>query len=430
MNYDQAMALLARHEPFGMRMRLDVMEALLARFGNFHHAMKVVHVGGTNGKGSVTAMVAEALRRAGHRTGRYISPHLAVFEERIVVEGRMIARDDVARGVAEIEPALEAVAREVAPPTYFEAVTLLALRHFARKRVDVAVIEVGLGGRLDATNVFPKPLATIVTNVDLEHTKVLGKDVASIAREKVAIARKGVPFATASKGEALDAILAGASERGAAPITVVGRDVVVEPVNEDAAGQTFRLRGTRRDHGILRTSLAGAHQIENAALAVVALDAVDAVGIAVPLRAVAEGLATTRWPGRLERIEGPPALLLDGAHNPAGMEALARHLETRGIAPVLLFGCLDDKDWMAMILEIAPRVKAAVITRPPTPRALAPNDAARAFSQAGVVATIVEDPRHALVTAIGQAGDDGVVLVAGSLYLVGDVLRILGRDTV
>lgn len=409
-----ALALLDARARFGQRMGLDTVRGMLATLGDPHRALPVVHVGGTNGKGSVCALLACALAASGKRVGLYTSPHLVRFHERIQVDGRAIADPELARAMDAIRPALEAYPEA----TYFEVATVLALWHFAAARVDVAVLEVGLGGRLDATNVFERPLATVITNVTLEHTDVLGGSVEAIAREKAGIVKPRVPLVTGATGPALG-VIREAAKGADAPLWTLGDEVVAIPGEQDAAGQTLDVHA-KREHAGLRIPLAGAHQLENAALAVAALELVG-----VPEVAIREGLARARWPGRLQRIPGAPSLLLDGAHNPAGAEALAEHLRATRLRPVLVFGVLGDKDWRAMAHVLAPHVRDAIVVRAPSPRAADPQEVARAFSQAGIFGMVVEGVAHALDTARGVAGPDGVVLVTGSLYLVGDVLARL-----
>ncbi|HUR69985.1 MAG TPA: folylpolyglutamate synthase/dihydrofolate synthase family protein [Candidatus Thermoplasmatota archaeon] len=415
----EAMALLDGRARFGQRLGLDTMRGMLAACGDFHRALRVVHVAGTNGKGSVCAMVASALQHAGHKVGLYTSPHLVRFTERIVVDGREIAGADLARAIERVRPALEAYPEA----TYFEVATLAALRHFVDAGCDIVVLEVGLGGRLDATNVLDHPLVTVITNISLEHTDVLGKTEEEIAREKAGIVKAGAPLVTGATDAALGVIRAIAAERGA-PLSVLGDEIVPMPDATDAHGQSFDVVGLR-DHADVRIPFLGAHQVENAALAVAALDLLDAAGVKVPEISVREGLARTRWPGRLERIEGTPTLLLDGAHNPAGAQALAAYLASAKLRPVMVFGALADKDWRAMVEALAPCCRDAIVTRVPSPRACDPQEVARMFSQMGVFGMVVDDPAHALRTAEGIAGKEGLVLVTGSLYLVGDMLARL-----
>lgn len=411
MKEEEAFALLDARARFGQRMGLDTMRGMLAVLGDFHKGLSVVHVAGTNGKGSVCAMIASALQASGKKVGLYTSPHLVRFHERIQVNGVEIPGEEFAGAMEKVKPALD----RFPEATYFEVATLAALRHFVDERVDVLVLEVGLGGRLDATNVFEKPLATVLTNISLEHTEVLGKTEDAIAREKAGILRAGVPCVTGATGEALVTIREIAKSLGA-PLRVMGDEFVPTAGVEDETGQTIDVLGAR-DHAGLRIPFLGAHQVENAALAVAALDLLH-----VPELAIREGLAHAKWPGRLQRIPGKPVILLDGAHNPAGAQALASWLRSRGLKPVLVFGALADKDWRAMVGELAPCAKDAVVTRVPSPRAADPQEVARAFSMMGIFGMVVDEPGHALRTAEGIAGPDGVVLVTGSLYLVGDVL--------
>lgn len=412
-----ALAWLDSLQGRGVRLRLDAMEALLSALGDPHAAFAWIHVGGTNGKGSVSACADAMLRAAGHRVGLYTSPHLVRFSERIRVGGEEISGTDLAAAVARVRPAVEKVEVDHGAMTYFEVATALAFDHFASKGVEVAVVEVGLGGRLDATNVHPRPLATVVTNVGRDHAELLGEDPAAVALEKAAIFRAGVPAVTAAEGDALVALEAHAKAVGA-PLRVFGRDFDAQRIAWNG-GETFRWHGAE-----WTSALRGAHQVRNAALALEAVEAAHAQGYAVPEAARRRGLADVRWPGRLQSVPGRPTILLDGAHNPEGAEALAAHLRERDLRPTLLFGVLADKAWPEMVAALAEVAKGAVVTRPPNPRALGPMESAREFSRAGCVSTVVEDVGHALATAEGQAGPEGTVLVCGSLYLVGEVLRL------
>ena len=427
MDEAEALRILDERARFGQHLGLDVVRGMLATLDDFHRDLRVVHVAGTNGKGSVSALVSAALHACGHRVGLYTSPHLVRFHERIRVGERDIGGDELAAAMTRIRPALDAFPQA----TYFEVATVLALRHFVDVGVDVAVLEVGLGGRLDATNVFERPLVTVITNISLEHTEVLGKTEPEVAREKGGIIKPEVPLVVGATGEALATLRDIARERGA-PIVTLGDDFIPLAGDElpDGAGQTLDVQGLTRDWGEVRIPLMGAHQQENAALALAALDIVDAAGVRAPVADARAGLMRARWPGRLQRIPGRPTLLLDGAHNAAGMRALAAHLAAHKLRPVVVFGALADKAWMEMVEALAPHVRDAIVTRVPSERALEPQEAARAFSMMGLFGVVVDDPGHAVRTAENVAGPDGIVLVTGSLYLVGDVLgRVDGRHS-
>ncbi len=421
MKESTALELIEARGRFGQRLGLETMQGMLADCGNFHERLRVVHVAGTNGKGTVCALIAAGLQAAGHKTGLYTSPHLMRFHERIRINGEDVAGKTLARAMEAVAPALE----KFPEATYFEVATLVALRCFLDAGVDIVVLETGLGGRLDATNVFGKPLATVVTNVTPEHTKELGKDVATIAGEKAGIVKPGVTLVTGATGDALTVLREVAKTRDA-PIQVLGEEFIFIAGETAATSQTFEVSGLR-DWGEVRIPLRGEHQLENATLALATLDVLDAAGVRVPVEAARLGVAGARWPGRLQEFPGPPRLLLDGAHNPAGALALARFLETLPQKPVLVFGALSDKEWLPMVESLAPVVRDAIVTRPPSTRALDPPEAAREFSRAGVIGMVIDDPGQAMRAAEGLAGPDGIIVVTGSLYLVGEVLARLGK---
>lgn len=416
-----AMALLGSMERFGMRFRLDAMERMLAALGNPERRLRAIHVGGTNGKGSVCAFLTGALLEQGLKVGTYTSPHLVRFEERIALQGEAIAPATTAALVERALPALEAARAAGHEPTFFEATTLMALDHFAREGVDVAVVEVGLGGRLDATNVFEAPLCSVITNVSLDHTDVLGRTVEAIAWDKAHILRPGRPGVTGAEGAALDVIRRVAEERAAPLRTLEGWSW--ERRAADLATQVFTLRSPRRDYGALEVPLLGEHQLANAALAAAALEACEADGVQVSPEALRRGFAQTRWPGRLHVLGRAPDVMLDGAHNPGAVEALARFIEEGPWPWVgLVLGVLADKDHGAMAARLGPLADLVVCTQPPSPRAL---DAHALASEMKGHARCVEvelSPAEALERALRMAPREGLVLATGSLYLVGALL--------
>jgi dihydrofolate synthase/folylpolyglutamate synthase len=395
---------LSALEPLGMRFGLDRVERALAALGHPETAFPILQVGGTNGKGSTCAMAAAALRAAGHRTGLYVSPHLVRFNERIQVDGRTIDDGPLEVAAAEIRGACPW--HDAGGPgerlTYFEFATLLGFVHFARERVGVAVVEVGLGGRLDATSAAT-PRVTAVARIGLDHTQLLGDSVEAIAREKAGIFKPGIPavvHASQPPG-ALDALRSEAARRGA-PFQVA------PPSWEGPVG------------------LPGTHQLGNAALAAAALRLLDAAGVGVPERAIADGIASARWPGRLETIDG---VLLDGAHNPDGAAALAAALAALhpGRPVELVFGVLADKDHRGMIAALSPSVRRFHLVAPETPRARPPGDYRE------WVSTLRPADAHgsvgeALACAQRAAADGALVCVAGSLYLVGAARSLLGGE--
>jgi dihydrofolate synthase/folylpolyglutamate synthase len=333
--------------------------------------------------------------------------------ERITVDGREITDRDFARAVHDVRDAAERLVRRrvlEVHPTFFEVLTAAALAHFRRKRVDVAVLEVGLGGRLDATNVV-EPLASAIVSVDFDHEVYLGKTLASIAREKAGVLRPGRATVVGPlPAEARRAVRARAREIGARLV------------------EAARTPGAR--HARLSPPLPGAHQRANLLVAVRLLEEAKRAGLPVDLRRLPQAIAATRWPGRLERVPGRPALLLDGAHNPAGARALAAYLR-QGPPVVLLFGAMSDKDVAGLARELFPLAKAVVLTRPRVPRAATPDELARRTGRIGARAHRQPSVSRALALARRIALADGpttTVVVAGSLYLVGAVKAFLERE--
>jgi dihydrofolate synthase/folylpolyglutamate synthase len=417
MTYAEALArLLALRggEHAGMRPGLERIETLLEALGNPERRCTLVQVGGTNGKGSVAAMLAAVLRADGRRVGLYTSPHLVSFRERIRVDGEAIAEDDVADG-------FDAIATLVArlDATMFEATTALALDHFARAAVDVAVLEVGLGGRLDATTVGA-PAVTALARIDLDHTEVLGATLAAIAAEKAAIIRSGTAVAAAQE-PAVAAVLVARAAAAGVPLLMEGRELSVRVLARDLDGQTLDCAGPGWRLPGLRLPLLGTFQPSNA---LVALAAARALGVRDA--AAREGLARARWPGRFEVLRARDRhVVLDGAHNPAGARALAASLaEWFGDTPLtLVFGALRDKDAAGMLAALAPRARRLILTASSSPRAAAP-EALRAAAPAGLPVETAGSAREALALAAGEPRTP-ILCVAGSLSLLGDVVGLL-----
>jgi dihydrofolate synthase/folylpolyglutamate synthase len=390
MTYAEAVARilgLRGGERAGMRPGLERIEALLDAIGRPEQAFAIAQVGGTNGKGSISAMLAAVLQASGRRVGLYTSPHLRHYRERIRVDGRPISEADFADGV-------EALGTLIArlDATVFEAGTALALDHFCRSRVDVAVLEVGLGGRLDATNVIERPLCTVVTSIARDHVEVLGESTASIAREKAGIFKSRVPAVLACDDLSARVVLLGKAARVRAPAYLYGRDF------------------DERDLPPL--GLVGEHQRRNAALARQALSLLPST-LAVSRAAVATGFAGVKWPGRLERLT--PKILVDAAHNEEGARALVAALPADARLTLIL-GLVADKDARAIVRVLAPRATRVIATAPPSLRALSPARLAELIPSA--------ETAPDLAAALQLAGNDSVV-VAGSLFLVGEARRLV-----
>jgi dihydrofolate synthase/folylpolyglutamate synthase len=408
---------------------------LLARLGDPHRKFGVIHVAGTKGKGSAAAMADSVLRAAGYRTGFYSSPHLIDFCERIrmdgnpIAPGRLVDLVDGLRGAVEQVPGL----------TTFEITTAAAFRYFAEEGADAAVVEVGLGGRLDATNVVT-PQVAVITSLSYDHTHLLGNTLAEIAREKAGIIKPEIPVVSSpQEGEAMRVLLDVATERRA-PLTLVGRDWHFSLRNHDLEGQSFNLWTAREqtlmDEMLDRSGepqwipmryeipLLGYHQVINAVTAVAALHVLRERGWKIPDEAIREGLHSVRWMGRFQVLHRSPLVIVDSAHNRDSARRLRNALDDYipGRRVVLLFGASDDKDIAGMLDELSPRLLRMVATRSTHPRAADPERIAALARERGFPAEVVADPAEALESALLLAGSGGVLLTAGSLFLAGAVL--------
>jgi dihydrofolate synthase/folylpolyglutamate synthase len=420
--YEETLAYLTGLEvAAGWDLKLERMRAALALRGHPERAWPAIHVAGTNGKGSTAAMLDAILTAAGRRTGLYTSPHLVDFTERIRVGGRTIPRDVVVSKVRALRKDLEAAGIAL---THFEFATLVAFEWFRDVGVEVAVIEVGLGGRLDATNLC-QPIVTAVTTIAHDHEEWLGHSLPEIAAEKAGIVKPGVPLAIGGMPAEAAAVIAARADAAGAPLRRAPALVA------EANGLAFT-EGTVRWRG-LRVGLPGGFQRENAAVALTAL-ALVADRLPCPANAVRTGLARVVWPGRLAVVRRAPSLgtglgpslVLDGAHNPAGAATLARELPAvlAGRPVVLLFAVMADKAWAAMLEPLLPLLDRAVVTRVGR-RGLDPVRVVAGLA-GRLPATAIEEPRAALAAAERTAGATGVVLVTGSLFLVGEVYAAAG----
>lgn len=391
-----------------MKFGLENMFKLSAELGNPHQRFPSIHIAGTNGKGSVTAMIDSSLRAAGFFSARYTSPHLVRLEERFVIGGEECDTGALKAAVERVRSAVEAlIARGEleAPATFFECTTAAAFELFASAHVDVAVLEVGLGGRLDATNIVT-PLATAITTIDFDHQAQLGTTIEEIAAEKAGIIKAGIPVVIGRLPDAAVAVITNVAETVGAPL-VRALDRGTIPPDTHLA-------------------LAGTHQRDNAAVAIAVLEAVDDRGFPVDRAAIKRGLETVRWPGRLEHItSGDTDVLLDAAHNPAGARALASYIREIGWRdPTLVFAAMSDKDAAGMLEALAPVASRIICTTAPTPRAESAEGLARTATSMAATAAVeaIDDPVQAL--RVATSGSRRVV-VAGSIFLMGPLRGIL-----
>jgi len=417
------------------RFNLERVRSLLARLDNPHLGRGTIHIAGSKGKGSVAAMIASVLRAAGVRSGLYTSPHLHRMTERIAVDDEAISPDDFGRLTEPVRDAVQAENADGAhgQVTTFEALTALAFLYFREQAVPWQVLEVGLGGRLDATNVVDEKAVCVITPISLEHTAVLGDTLGQIAAEKAAIITPGATVVMGLQREsAAEVIRRTCAERGA-PLLEVAQACALTRLGFSSDGQDFRLRTPGGTHS-LRLPLLGRHQLENAATAVLALECLADHSLAIPEPALRRGLGEVRWPARLEIIRRRPLVVLDGAHNVDSVrrlcQALEEHLSYSRAIVVAGFSADKDIGAIAAELERLPRLAQVIATRSPHPRAAPAAVVAAAFLGREIETTWREDVPAALEVALSQAAPEDMVCVVGSLFVAAEARRhILGLET-
>jgi dihydrofolate synthase / folylpolyglutamate synthase len=418
MSYSSVIEYLYGLQKHGVKLGLQTMRVLLERIGNPQRSLRVLHVGGTNGKGSTAAMAAAVLQQSGRRVGLYTSPHLVDFRERVRINGRMIAEEQV----GEMMTRLRAVLKDDLDPTFFEMTTALAFLYFAESEVDVAVLEVGLGGQFDATNVVEQPLATAITTIGLDHQEYLGHTEDAIAFEKGGIIKPARPLVIGRMGQAAERVLHQIAHDRSAPLWRLGREFCIE----QNGSESLVYRGVTRIFDGLRIALAGHHQWDNAACALALLEAAGRTGMEVEEAAVRAGLRTVSWEGRLESIDDHPKVVLDGAHNPAAAHVLAQYLkEWSSCHPtsriILVWGMMRDKDHQGFIAPLLPVVSEIVLTQAVLPRSATVQELRAALQEWHGVVLEAMLPMDALTVARSRAVPQDLICIAGSLMLLGDI---------
>jgi dihydrofolate synthase/folylpolyglutamate synthase len=416
----EAVTWLAQLSPSIIRLGLDRVQAALAALKNPQTQYPAIHVAGTNGKGSTCAFAASCLAQQGYVVGLYTSPHLVRINERFQVGGEPISDELLGQRVNEVLAA-------VGPDhqlTFFEFGTVVALWHFAQEQIDVAVLETGLGGRLDAVT-CARPSVTAITSISLDHMEYLGKSLREIAFEKAGILKPNVPVVVGRQAPEVIEVIEKQARKVGAPLRLEGRDFKFEP---EADGKHFTYRGMRTSVPGFLPGLKGPHQVQNAAIALACLELLEDRGIKISKDNARVGLAGTRWPGRLEELPGSPKIVLDGAHNPGGMTALAQALDAvyPGKKIHLVFGVLADKDHLPMLRTLFPKCVAAYLTPVGNLRTLEPSDFIADARAVCLKVEAFDSPAQALAAARAAAGPDDLVLVAGSLFLIGQVKAALG----
>jgi dihydrofolate synthase / folylpolyglutamate synthase len=404
----------------GIQLDLATIRRILKKMQDPQDAYPSIIVGGTNGKGSICAMISSILAASGYRVGLYTSPHLIDVRERIRCNGRMISSEEMAGCIVAVKD------QDGDALTYFEFLTAMAFLYFCREKVDIAILEVGMGGRLDATNVV-QPIASAVSNISLEHRAYLGKRLSQIAAEKGGIIKAGGVCVTAATQKGVLDVLEDICRVQRATLYRIGRDMNVRSQDH---GASFAYRGPGKRYDRLPSPLRGRHQIRNAAVAVGLADILSQKAWDIPEGALREGLKRADWPGRLEVLQEAPQVVLDGAHNPAGISALCRALrdDFHYHRLLMIFGVLMDKEFRGMVSRVAAMADMLILTRPPIERALAPAKMAHTASRYCRAVVTVEDPQQAMDMALAAANPEDLICVSGSLYLVGRIKASWNRS--
>lgn len=395
-----------------MRFGLAAISDLLSRLGNPQDTYKTILIAGTNGKGSTAAMTASILQAAGYKTGLYTSPHLIDVRERIIVNKRQIPAGDFGKIISAAKKKIEQ------PVTYFELLTAAAFLYFQRRKIDIAVLETGLGGRLDATNVC-QPLVSVITNIAFDHTAHLGKTLTAIAREKAGIIKQNGVCVTAAKQKKVIDVIEEVCRSRKAGCYRLGKDMQIKQQKNGLISYS----GLYNNFDDLTVPLTGGHQLENAALALAALEIAGLNGFPVDAQVVRKGLCNTKWNGRLEILCRKPLFVVDGAHNPAGINALRRSLQNdfRYRRLILIFSALADKDYHKMLEKIAPLADQIILTQLQAGRAVPVAVLYECVKKMGREALITENAAEAMERVLAMAEGGDMICAAGSLYLVGEI---------
>jgi dihydrofolate synthase/folylpolyglutamate synthase len=414
--YQRSLDYLYGLEKFGMIFGLTKIEEILEAVGNPHREIQAIHIGGTNGKGSTAAIIASILRKEGYRVGLYTSPHLIRFTERMKVNEKEIEKEEMAGLTEWMRQRIETAG--IDPPfTFFDFTTAMAFLYFRQKMVDLAVLEVGLGGRLDSTNVID-PLFSIITNIGKDHQDVLGKGILKIAEEKAGIIKESRPLITAATQPQVLRLFSKICREKKAPFFRVGKEFRYVLAGEG----NFSYEGLHRKLWGLSLNLRGSHQIINATTALGAMEVLDDLGYRVSNDAMTEGLKEVDWPGRLEVVCSAPRVLLDGAHNPDGALSLRESLEKNFQYHhlILLIGIMKDKDIESILHSLSPLADRIILTRPGTDRAASPALLRKALGRNGKKAEVIEDLRKAIDRGLSLTGEEDILCITGSLYTVGE----------
>ena len=423
MDYQQAVDYIESPALPRGRYGLERLKQALELLGNPQHKVRFVHVAGTNGKGSCAAMLASVLKEAGYRTGLYISPHLRRYNERMQVDGVDISDDDLIRAAQRVKEVCEQLG---GTPIVFEVLTLMALWYFAERRCDFVVLEVGIGGQLDATNCIPAPAAALIAQLGFDHTETLGSTIEEIAAQKGGIAKSGSQLVMAEQEPAALRVVEQLCREQGCGFTVADPERL-QVLSTSPEGQRLR----DRTYGELLLPLAGSHQVKNAANVLTVVEVLKGEGFAIPDRAVRQGIERTVWPARFERLSRSPDFILDGGHNPQCVQAAVQALQDYypGKKVVFLTGMMKDKDSAAMLAKMAEVAKAFVCLHADSERAFGAQELAREIENTlSLAAYPAASAQEGCALAQRLAGEQGVVCALGSLYLAGEIRAVFHRE--
>lgn len=430
MNYDEAMNYITNTSKFGSNLGLSRTEKILELLGNPHKKLKCIHIGGTNGKGSITAMLNEILMEAGYKTGMYTSPFLEEFEERMQINGKNIPKSQLSEVITEVSLAVdEVLALGYDHPTEFEIITCAMFLYFYKQQVDYAIIEVGLGGRLDSTNVIT-PILSIIGSISYDHMQILGDTLGKIAYEKAGIIKDKVPLILyPQKNESFQVIKEKSIKKGAKLILVPENSVSFIKVTNSSEGATLQdiLIETKNNKYNISLSLLGKHQLLNCATVIYAVEQLISMGLAIKNDHISSALNKVRWPGRLEIMGKNPMIVIDGAHNIDGIKNLCDSIDTYFSYKklVLILGILADKQVKDMVETIVPKAEKVIAITPHSERAELAEELAEIIKLYNTKVETFKDYEEALKAGISYCDAGDLLLISGSLYMIGDMRKII-----
>lgn len=418
MNINEALSFIHKTVWLGSKPGLSRTEHLLSLMGNPHKELKFVHVAGTNGKGSTSACIASILREAGYKTGLYTSPYINVFNERMQIDGKMISDDELCRLCEYIKPFSDSMTDD--PPTEFELITALAMEYFRKNNCDIVVLEVGMGGELDSTNVIDSPEAAVICAIDLDHTEFLGNTVEKVAEAKAGIIKKGTKAALYDCEKSVYDVFDSRCKQVGASLVTAGFDKI-ENINPS-------LRFIEFDFGRyknIKLSLVGSYQPKNASVAITATELLREKGYKISDKNIYDGLEKVSWAGRFEILGENPVFILDGAHNPHGMKAAVNSLKDHFAGKKIHFvvGAMADKDVSGMMAMLTPLAESFIAVKPDNPRAMEAETLSQLLTNLGAKSESCDSIKEAVAKAVNKAGDKGIVACLGSLYFSGEIRK-------